>query len=98
MLSRKNGLLFVAGGLASIAIVSLLEAAEDEHYDIDNLEADNTDAAFQKLVDEVRKEWMSAVMMMTVKRYTVRSEKLCKGSRQNYKALEKKSLKNSARR
>jgi hypothetical protein len=56
MLSRKNGLLFVAGGLASIAIVSLLEAAEDEHYDMDKLEADNTDAAFQKLVDEVRKD------------------------------------------
>lgn len=56
MLSRKNGLLFVAGGLASIAIVSLLEATEDEHYDMDNLEADNTDAAFQKLVDEVRKD------------------------------------------
>ena len=56
MLSRKNGLLFVAGGLASIAFISLLEASDDEIYDMDTQECDNKDAALQKIVDEVRKD------------------------------------------
>ena len=56
MLSRKSELLFVAaGGLASIALISLLEASDDAPYDIEQ-EWDNKDAALQKLVDEVRKD------------------------------------------
>lgn len=56
MLSRKNGLLFVAGGLASIALISLLEASDDDIYDMDTQECDNKDVALQKIVDEVRKD------------------------------------------